>query len=688
MNISPKLSNLFQKLDQNHDGVSVGELKSLNQTGPAGDGDEWHLSEQEAAAAGITDAQDLATLNEALGKAKTQDLGINSVLFPADKPQPSALGSPFAQSLAQELNHGAFDPANPNLGLRLQRLESSMYSGTPLKMGKDFTMIDPDTKLSGIKLSDLDGVHNVDELRAAVRTSLGKSMGANPTDAQIDAYLSAHLDQISARLGQDLDANYNGLVKFTGDANGMTGFQKQGPDDILVCTDIHASIAAFRHAQGQEAFIVSTSDNDSAHVFTVFKDKGTWNIQNYGKVIRTGAKDLTELYDKYLPNQRFIRLFSVGDKGEIQQERKVRTATGWREWDFRNNLGAGNYDPSQAKNGAQIGTDNLGATYGRFNFNFNPQNTTLGLNYHVKSESGNSQNIKGVGVELQDHTNDAHYHTRRVDAKYESRTTTTEQPSPSHQIQIQSHVNLHAGVESTEGQPLYWRDVADGGTSVGLNDTAVRFGGLYRRDSDHLFGSGKLKLDLGHSEAFGGTGTLSATPQETSDIYQLYSGRMYNDLTAEARGRFGFVYQPSTDLLVRAGVSPGLNLGNIDGFTHLGQQARNITEASAYGEVRWTPNDRWLLAAAAQADLLHPGVFDVGGMAEYRLQDKLSWATQFHHSQDPLLGNRTSIRSDLLYRPIPQLAVTAGGGWMKDSVPMLNAGMRFNFDETGAIKKP
>jgi hypothetical protein len=172
---------------------------------------------------------------------------------------------------------------------------------------------------------------------------------------------------------------------------------------------------------------------------------------------------------------------------------------------------------------------------------------------------------------------------------------------------------------------------------------------------------------------------LSVTPQESSDIYQLYSGRMYNDLTAEVRGNLGFLYQPNSDLMIRAGVTPGLNLANLDGFRSFEQQMGNMTELNAYGELRWTPGN-WTFGAMGNVDLLHPGVFQVGGLAEYNFNNQFAWSTQFMHNNDPLLGDRTGVRSDLLFRPTDNTALTLGGGWMMDQMPMLNAGFRVNFD--------
>ncbi len=691
MNISRSLSEVFQRIDTNRNGVSLSELKSLNQSQEAGgDGDDFKLSAAEGAAAGITDSQDLEVINQALTRAKTHNMEPSALMFPTASTGRTPLGSPFATSLANELTQGATGSDNPDVSLRLQRLEASFQSGKIQGMTGNYNLVGPDGRVNNVNMTDLNGVSDFNSIRNAARNSLATSMaasgGASPTDAQVDAYMNANFDKIAAQLGDDLSNRYNGLVKFTGDANGMTAFQTPGPDDIVVCTDIQASITAFRQAHGQEAYIVSTSDNDSAHVFSVFKDQGTWNIQNYGTVVRTDAKDLRELYDKYMPNQRQIRLFSVDDQGGIHQERKVKTATGWREWDFRNNLGAGNYDPTNAREGVNVGSDNLGATYGRFNFNFNPQTTTAALNYHTRTGDGTSEQIQGAGLEAQDHTNEAGFRVRRLDGKVERRTTTIEQHSPGHVQQTQTHTNFHAGLEQTPGQPIYWQNASDPSTAVGGEDTALRFGGLWRRNTSHIFGQSPLRLELGHSQAFGLTGTLSLTPEQSSDVYQLYSGRMYNDLTAEARGNIGAVYNPSPNLMLRAGISPGVNLANIDGFNNFGQQARNVGELQAYGEARWTPGN-WSLAAMGTADLKHPGVFQVGAVAEYSVTDRLRWATQFSHTNDPLLGDRSAVRSDLLFSPSSRVAFSAGTGWGLDQAPMLNAGLRIGLDRPNKAKR-
>ncbi|MGV3524333.1 MAG: hypothetical protein ACO1RX_08915 [Candidatus Sericytochromatia bacterium] len=678
MNISKPLSHVFQRLDTNRNGVSVGELKQAA-------GGDFNLSQTEGEALGLTDAQDVGVINQALQRAQTGQLDSRDILFPpqgaqAEGPQPPP-GFAGREMLTREgsaMTQLAFASDTPDVGTRLERLNFALMHPRSQALDGSFKLVQRNPAQTQIDLAALDGVQNTEQIRANTLTSLGAS------EADPAGYLQNNYSAVAAGLGDDLSDRYNGHVKFTGDADAVTAFQTPGADDIVVCTDIHASLTAWHNANGNEAYTVSTSSNDAAHVFTVFKDPKTekWNIQNYGTVVETDARDVKDLYDRYMPDQRNIRFYSVNAQGELQQERKVKTATGLREWDFRNNLGAGNYDPTTAKQGVDLGTSGLSATFGGFNLNFNPQNTTLGLNYHTRSQNGNTEVIQGVGAELQDHTANG-FTTRRADVKYERRSTEFETHSPNHLEQTSHHVSAFAGVEQAPGDPIYWRDTNDGATPVGGNDTGVRFGGQYNHVNRHYFRLGESNQFFltGHQESIGLTGTLSATGKG-ADVYETYAGRMLNDITAEVRVPVGLArITPTT--FVQGGVMLGLNAAHFDGVKDPGEQVGNMLEADAFVEGRWKPDPRVSLVGMGNVDLKHStggefiGRFGAG--AEMQLTPQLSWTTMGLLDLDTQLGHRGGVQTGVNYAPSQRVSMGVTTGVAMDGRPTVNGGLRVNF---------
>lgn len=69
MNFDVRRQQLIQKLDSNGDGLQVRDLKKLD---PNGDG---RLDRSEAAAAEISDPEDISAVNQALHKAHEQGSG-------------------------------------------------------------------------------------------------------------------------------------------------------------------------------------------------------------------------------------------------------------------------------------------------------------------------------------------------------------------------------------------------------------------------------------------------------------------------------------------------------------------------------------------------------------------------------------------------------------------------------------
>ncbi|MEZ0371859.1 MAG: hypothetical protein ACAI44_22395, partial [Candidatus Sericytochromatia bacterium] len=65
------------------------------------------------------------------------------------------------------------------------------------------------------------------------------------------------------------------------------------------------------------------------------------------------------------------------------------------------------------------------------------------------------------------------------------------------------------------------------------------------------------------------------------------AGLMYSDAGIEAKLITGAFYQPSRDLMVRAGLASGVDLGKIDG-TDVLTQVRNVAESDAYLDVSFS----------------------------------------------------------------------------------------------------
>lgn len=651
MNISNNTARAFQKLDGNGDGLS---LKALEKAA----GDDGHLTEEEALSLGITDVLDVNTLNQEMQRARSSQVDPSKVLFPSaifDSPDPDA-----------------------DVGTRLQRLNFALMHPRSNAMNGSFNLVQRNNSGTEINLTTLDGAQNQTQIRDRTLASIGN------TESDAEGYLNTNYSAVAAGLGDDLGDRYNGYIKFTGDADALSAFQTPGADDIVVCTDIHASLTAWHNANGNEAYTVSTSSNDAAHVFTIFKDPNTekWNIQNYGTVVETDAKDVRDLYDRYMPGQRNIRFYSVNENGELKQERKVNTAVGMREWDFRNNLGAGNYDPTTTKQGVDLGSMGVSATFGGFNVNFNPQNTTVGLNYHTQEQNGNTQRIQGVGVELQDHTENA-YTTRRADVKYERRSSTFEQHSPNHLERTTRHLSAYAGVEEASGSPIYWRDTNDGSTPVGDNDTGVRFGAQYNNVNHHYLrlGDSNSFFLTGHQASIGATGTLSAS-SSGADVYETYAGRMLNDLNAKVSTPVGLAYITPTTF-VQGGVLLGANLANFDGVESTGEQIGNMLEASAFVEGRWQPSDRFSLVGMSNVDLKHStgGEFvgQFGAGTELAITPRLNWTTMGMLDVDTQLGHRGGVRTGVNYAPNARFSVGVDTGVTMDGRPTVNGGLRLNF---------
>lgn len=649
MDVNPRLQSLFQRLDTNHDkGVSVAELKKL-------DGDHnGQIDEAEAMAQNIRNPEDLNSLNEALQRGSS--MAPTEILFPLDLPE-SDTGAQAEEPPPAEENHGqlmrmtdrAFNPSEPSIQRRMTRLNQVM--GGILSDQMDPSGFSYRTPPKRSQVANLDvysdavrGVQTFDDLRQVTRDTvsqqLSADLGRDPTAAEVDAYIQQHGEDMAQLLGDDLSGKYSSAtsIGLTGDVGTLDPYRSSGPDDdsVVVCTNIHASVAAYRQeVLGQEAYVMQTDGNDQAHIVTVFKDNDTqtWNIQNYGNIVQTDAKDLRELYEKYLPEQRHIILGSVDDKS-VHMERDVRTALGEREYRDRTQLGYGQMNPEA--NALDLNTREISVQHGNWNVQYDRDLSTVMFNHHNTTRDEDGIHTQGWAVAAQDHTNEVGYRRQRLDAKYEGQTTAWKQVSEGHEQLDRQYWNVHAGVEDvSEPGQIYWPNADDTGA-------AARLGARYMFDRTHLLGTGDLRTELGWGVNLGTTLTMGTAGK---DFYSTYISRTLNDTEASGHGNVGLRYDhgPWT---ARTGLTLGADLANINGFSDFGMQMHNIAQAGAYGEVDYT-GDRVRMGAMGQADLMHPGVFDVAAMADLSLTDRLSWTSTVSHQHDPLLGNRTGAMTGL-----------------------------------------
>jgi len=696
MQVNRPLQSLLNRLDTNQNGLSLNELKSL-------DSDQsGSLNAAEAEAAGIQNPEDRALLNEALQNAKTYNLSGDDIVFPLrdadtegsaktyhflDTPPPSEprpnsanpvtpgqRGRPPGQ--VERMSHDAFNPMDPDLGRRLVRLDQAL-GGADQQVGRPFTYRNPAAAGSTAQLNVAGGVSmgGFDDLKSFNRESVRQHLqaaGTAPSEAQIDAYIQQHGEDMAQQLGADLNGKYSSWTQIglTGDVNTLDPFRSTGSDDeskVVVCTNIHASVAAYRReVLGQEAYIMTTNGNDQAHIVTVFKDNNTnsWNIQNYGTVVQTDAKDLRELFENYLPDQRQILLGDVKEDG-IKVLRNVRTPLGERELRFRSQLGAGNYSPHMGGSSeVQLGTNRINVNHGGFNLNFDPNLSTLGLNYHTRTQEGSRLNTRGVGVELQDFTNPHGFQRERIDAKYESETVGVEQIGPGHERFTRSYWNVHAGIENTsQAGPIYWQNNDDTGA-------AARLGGMYSHTQSHLFGTQPLRLELGHQFNAGVTATVGT---QGDQWFSNYVTRTLGDAVLETKPNLGLRYDQN-GFMARGGISPSLNAANINGISHFGQQVDNMFGLEAYGEMGYQ-NNQLRVSVMGTADLRHENVFQVGLMGDLRLTENLNWSTILSHQNDPLLGNRSAIMTGLQAEFTPGLSFFTQVGADLQATPQANMGL-------------
>lgn len=623
-------------------------------------------------------ADDELVLDNNLKQAKSHPTEPNGVLFN------DAAVEKSTPDISDRLNYGGFKLDNPDLGGRLISLRQAFAPGEQNTLNPQSFQLSSQAP-EGVARMDVNGAtsHNIQSFsdiktlnQETITQHLSQTLGRTPTETEVNDYLQANGNAMAQMLGSDLGDKYSSFtsVGLTGDVNTLDPFRSTGPDDpnIVVCTNIHASVAAYRQeVLGQEAYIMTSNGNDQAHIVTVYKDndKNTWNIQNYGTVVETEAKDLRQLFEEYLPDQRHITLGSVKEDN-IGLARDTRTALGEREYRFRSQLGAGaaNLD-TQRGNFIEAGNQEFAAGLGGLKVSFDPTTTTAALNYHTRTVEGNQETIRGMGIEGQDHTNDFGFQRQRIDAKYESQKVTHEQVKPGHEKYTRQYFNVHAGLEQTsQDGPIYWANNTDTGP-------AARAGAFYSHTQNNLYGTRPLRLEWGTQFNAGVTATVGT---QGKDFYSQYVTRTLGDAVLEGQTNIGLRYDKE-GLSVRGGLTPRIDVANINGVQHFGQQLNNTFELDAYGEVSYQ-GDRGQVAVMGQADLRHAGVFEVGAMTQLNLTEKLSWANSFSHQNDPLLGNRTGWRTGVQYEPLERLNIYGNVGTNLQGQGQFGVGAAWRFD--------
>jgi hypothetical protein len=331
--------------------------------------------------------------------------------------------------------------------------------------------------------------------------------------------------------------------------------------------------------------LVWTSGLDYSHVFTIYKDKdNTWNIQNYDTIVDTDAKTLTELYDKYMPQHRTMKVYDVSEDGSVKTlSAEHYTATGLKERRFRQESGVSGYNPWFSEDGVTAGNNEISVAKNGFFLGVNPSDGSLSSALYKKSMVNGKERIQGGAIEGQYYTNPGGYEYRHLDAKYE-----VEKKYSQTNRYGREHFSVQAGVEQNEKE-LYWKDYSgsDDAADTEEKEAAVRLGISYQKNDAKLFGNGPVKFELGQQTKIGTN--LTVDPLDPFETHApKYIGRVHSDSNLETKAVTGVFLQPTKDFTARAGLATGVDLLNIDGFKNAGQQFDNIFEADIYADLSYS----------------------------------------------------------------------------------------------------
>ena len=580
------------------------------------------------------------------GKITIGDNYTPSTIFKSDSEKGNA------EQFLDRFSDNAFDP-NRSVEDRLLNLKPINLNGlNGSVLPKSYE------DASSVDIEDLQGTKNFDELAQALKDSLATDpnvtaqYGNNPSSEQIDDYIKENFDAIMQQIGDDIP--YEGFVSLIGDSDAMGTIE----NGFGVCNDIHSVVTALRRSMGQESYMVYTSGSDAAHVFSVFKEDGKWNIQNYGKVVETDAGTLAELYDIAMPQQRKIKVYDVDSDGNVKQVSTEHfTALGLQERKFKGETGIDNYNPWTSQDGATVGNTEMSFAKNGFYIGINPSNNTIGTAYYKRSQEGDTRKIQGGAIKAQHYTSPGGEKYRNVDAKYE---VEKKYDNAESQKYGRSHFSTFVGSEINNEQ-TYWGGLEDGGTPVaGDGDAAVRFGLKYHRNDSKLIGDKNLKFELGHQTKVGATITFDAD----DPLDPKYAGRMNSDLEAESKLVTGAFYQTDDkNLTVRGGLASGLDLVNIDGIKQPLEQVRNAVESDVYLDVTYAKGP---IAAKVLGEIPLHTIGETGGV-QYKAGAGLAFApskefaigvTYLH--ERVINDNIDSIRVGAEFTPTTSL--TIGGG--------------------------
>lgn len=545
----------------------------------------------------------------ALGTAKAE------IKLFDDEPQPKTIfktdkENSRAEKYLNRFSNGAFDPhrTTEDKFLNLRPLTDNAFRDKG-----NIQLLTPDPSVNSISISNFSGMKSTDDYKAVLEKALSKDPKI-PKD-KIDDYIRTNLNSIAMNLAEDLP--YDGYTSLLGDANAIETLQK----GYGVCTDIHATATALRKTYGQEAYLAFTTGVDAAHVFTVFKEDGKWNIQNYGKVYQTDAKTLEELYNQYMPEQRKIQIYDIQKDGSIKTVSSEHlTETGRQERRFKAEAGVSNFNPWVTENGIIANNNEISFAKNGFYAGLDPTDNKVGMAYYKKTGDASNGKIVGGAVQGQLDENKFGYERKSVEGKFEieSKTDNAEK-----QTFGRTHFSIFGGISKEPSKALYWQGVSDGSTPVGNTDPNLKIGFDFASNKSKLYGSNPLKFEAGYQTKLGATYTnFLSTPFAYKGIEER-AGRMYGDLNAEAKAVTGAFYQPNRDLTIRTGLATGLDLSKVNGFKDIPKQVGNVFESDAYLDVMYSQKN-FALNSSAYVPLTNPSQFKVGLGAAYVPNDNLA----------------------------------------------------------------
>lgn len=197
--------------------------------------------------------------------------------------------------------------------------------------------------LSARSFSQIQG----DASRAPSLGTLGHISSFDDLRTRVDGQLPAGADfnrtalDMGARFGSRNYA-YGAGGSVPADVSAFDLYNKQKG----VCVEIHAAVAAYRRAHGQEAYVVGSSAVGSSHAFLIFKDHGKWYVQNYGTVVGTNARNLRELFDRAMPEEVRPTLYEPQADGSMKRVGgDFVTNGGMADRRFTDHAGTGDFDP-------------------------------------------------------------------------------------------------------------------------------------------------------------------------------------------------------------------------------------------------------------------------------------------------------------------------------------------------------